>query len=82
MKGFTKFIVKNHPDPDGLIDLDSDGGHGRLHTQMCRLAEEYANQRVIEELESILDKTQLATKVDSIRSHIAYRNTEYKLKQD
>jgi len=38
------------------------------------------NKRVIEELESILDKTQLATKVDSIRSHIAYRNTEYKPK--
>ena len=24
MKGFTKFIIKNHPDPDGLIDIDID----------------------------------------------------------
>ena len=53
MKGFTKFIIENHPDPDGLIDLDSDGNHGRLHTQVCRLAEGYANQRVIEELEKL-----------------------------
>lgn len=55
MKGFTKFIIENHPDPDGLIDVDSDGNHGRLHTQMCRLAEDYATKRVIEELEEQLE---------------------------
>jgi hypothetical protein len=40
--------------------------------------ERYANQRVIEELEMILDRTKLAVKIDSIRKHIT---SQIKLKR-
>ena len=54
MEGFTKFILNNHPDPDNLIDCNADGSEmGRIHTEMTKLANAYANQRVIEELENI-----------------------------
>jgi hypothetical protein len=41
--------------------------------------EHYANQRVIEELEMILDRTKLAVNLDSLREHI---ESQIKLKQD
>jgi hypothetical protein len=40
--------------------------------------ERYANQRVIEELEMILDRTKLAVNIDSIRKHIT---SQIKLKR-
>jgi prophage DNA circulation protein len=42
------------------------------------LVERYANQRVIEELEMILDRTKLAVNIDSIRKHIT---SQIKLKR-
>jgi hypothetical protein len=42
------------------------------------LVERYANQRVIEELEMILDRTKLAVNIDSIREHIT---SQIKLKR-
>ena len=45
----------------------------------CDKIDQYANKRVIEELEMILDRTQFALNLDSIRKHIA---SQIKLKQD
>jgi hypothetical protein len=42
------------------------------------LVERYANQRVIEELEMILDRTKLAVNIDSMRKHIT---SQIKLKR-
>ena len=41
--------------------------------------EGYVNERIIEELEEILDRTKLAVNLESIRGHIA---SQIKLKQE
>ena len=75
--------ASQHKENHGTVaELDFGGGATWMMNIIMNDLDSNQNKRVIEELESILDKTQLATKVDSIRSHIAYRNTEYKLKQD
>jgi len=40
--------------------------------------EAYVNERVIEELEMILDRTQLAVEVKGVRSHITFQITRLK----
>lgn len=50
---FEKFISKRHPDPDSLIMQDNFGKNqtfriGYESTQIVRLAEEYAEMKVIE----------------------------------
>jgi len=72
MKGFTKFIIENHPDPDALVG----GINGKSHNQMCMLAENYAKHLVIEELRSV-SKTE---EIYNIRFNISKRIKE--LKQD
>ena len=72
MEGFTKFILNNHPDPDNLIDCNADGSEmGRIHTEMTKLANAYANQRVIEELERILETVALTVNPYNIRGVIS-----------
>ena len=36
LKGFSKYILDNHPDPDSLLDT------GNIHTQMTKLGNDYA----------------------------------------
>ena len=50
---FEKFISERHPDPDSLIMQDNYGKNGSLRIgyeseQIVRLAEEFAERKVIE----------------------------------
>lgn len=36
LKGFSKYILDNHPDPDSLLDT------GNIHAQMIKLGNDYA----------------------------------------
>jgi len=50
---FQKFILRKHPDPDSMLMQDNYGKDGSLRTgyeanQIEKLAEEYAEKKVIE----------------------------------
>ena len=39
-KNFTEFVMKNHPDPDNLMDLKTE----LAWDQICKLVEKYKKQ--------------------------------------
>ena len=80
MKNLKNELCCNPHCEGGVVDL---GGHmGITSCSICEDIEEnmenYAKQRAIEEMEKILDRTQLATKVEGVRLHIASQITKLK----
>ena len=65
MTEFQKYILKNHPDPDGLV------GNIDVFDQMCRLAESYRSESTLKIFNHhVIDKIRNSQTYSEVRRYL------------